>query len=236
MEQGYADPTADSWLLKKVIKGIQRCHGVETVKPRLPITMPILRKLVSVCATSSSVPAHDRQLYRAALLLDFYGFMRCAELTSLTMNCLKFKSGNLQVLLKRSKTDQCGRGVYLDIGPAAPPICPVQAMIAYLAVSHNGEPEDPLFMLSTGKPRTRSTLTETVRRLLHAANIPQAELYSGHSFRIGAATTDAMAGIPDSLIRAAGRWRSDVCLRYMRIPTTTKCQLSARLAAVEHHL
>ena len=38
--------------------------------------------------------------------------------------------------------------------------------------------------------------------------------YSGHSFRIGAATTAAVVGIEDSLIRTLGRWESAAYLLY----------------------
>ena len=36
----------------------------------------------------------------------------------------------------------------------------------------------------------------------------EVDRYSGHSFRIGAATTAATAGVKDSLIRTLSRWSS----------------------------
>ena len=45
----------------------------------------------------------------------------------------------------------------------------------------------------------------------------KAELYAGHSFRIGAATAAAVVGLPDWLIQAMGRWSSDCYKRYICI-------------------
>ena len=234
LEHGFDDPTVDSWLPKRVLKGIQRCHGVEIIKPRLPITMPILRKLIDACRQCRHMTEYDRLLYQAALLLAFYGFLRCAEFTSnLAKNCIEFESGSMRVLLRKSKTDPFGKGVYVDIGSATSPYCPVRAMLAYLSTSRHLSLADPLFVLSSGKPLTRAAVTDTVRCLLKAANVPSVEMYSGHSFRIGAATTAAVAGVPDSLIRTAGRWKSDSCLHYMRLPVDMKRHLSKQLASVQ---
>jgi hypothetical protein len=43
-------------------------------------------------------------------------------------------------------------------------------------------------------------------------------ILSSHSFRIGMATQCAMDGYPDEQIMRFGRWRSNVYLRYIRIP------------------
>ena len=53
--------------------------------------------------------------------------------------------------------------------------------------------------------------------------------YSGHSFRIGAATTAAACGIQDSLIKTLGRWESAAYTLYIQTPRETLCKVSQTL-------
>ena len=56
-----------------------------------------------------------------------------------------------------------------------------------------------------------------VREALLSSGV-QVSKYSGHSFRIGAATTAAAVGIEDSVIKTLGRWRSAAYMTYVRMP------------------
>ena len=75
----------------------------------------------------------------------------------------------------------------------------------------------------------RSRFVDYVRTALQQAGIDSA-VYSGHSFRIGAATTAASHGLEDSLIQTLGRWESDAYRRYIHIPRAQLASVSCVLA------
>ena len=234
LENGFAGPLVDAWLLNRVMKGIQRCHGTAVLTSRLPIPMPILRHLTDAHRNSSILNGPEKLLYEAAMLLAFFGSLRRAEFTNgITRGCTSSPAdGRLHLFLLSSKTDAFGKGVISDIGLSVPPYCLVRAMVSYPFVTRRDGPEQLLFVLSNGQQLTRQSFTVTVRSLVAAAGVPSQSNYSEHSVHISAATTAAMAGVPDSFFRVAGQWKSEACLCYIRTTTSARRQLSSRLAAV----
>ena len=57
----------------------------------------------------------------------------------------------------------------------------------------------------------------------------KAEDYSGHSFRIRAATTVAEKGVQDSLIQTLGRWQSSAYILYIKTPQQVLCNVARTL-------
>lgn len=104
----------------------------------------------------------------------------------------------IKVHLKCLKTDQIRAEVDLYIGRTHNSLCPVVAMLKYLSM--RGMDSGPLFSLQGGSPLTRQGLVEKVRELLRSAGVDPTH-YSGHSFRIGAATTAAAQGVSDATIQ-----------------------------------
>ena len=67
-----------------------------------------------------------------------------------------------------------------------------------------------------GPPLTRSLVTDRLRAILLSAGLPGD--FSSHSFRIGAATSAASAGVPDRLIQVLDWWKSNAYKQYIRTP------------------
>ena len=121
----------------------------------------------------------------------------------------------MRVRIKQSKTDSFRAGIDIYLGRTNTDLCPIVAVLSYLAV--RGSEVGPLFRFNDGKPLTRQRLVNQVRTALQAQGIDSSR-YSGHSFRIGTATTAAAAGIKDSTIQMLGRWQSSAFLCYIRTP------------------
>ena len=107
-------------------------------------------------------------------------------------------------------------------------LCPVAAVLSYAAA--RGSHQGPFFVTSNARPLTKQEFINEIRRVLARLGLPDNE-YAGHSFRIGAATSAALAGIKDSTIQLLGRWQSAAFLRYIRTPHEQLASISTSLAA-----
>ncbi len=132
----------------------------------------------------------------------------------------------LRVTLRQSKTDVFGTGVSIYVGATTSILCPVAAVLSYLA--RRPPVPGPLFLLEDGSPLSRQVLMLNVRQTLMRAGMDVTN-FKGHSFRIRAATTAALAGISDANIQLHGRWNSSAFTRYIRSPTTHLLSISQTL-------
>ncbi len=172
---GHGDPFANQSMprLEYVLKGIKRSQAEKNAqsKPRLPITVDLLRKMFKVWKDSNDP---DAAMLPAACNLGFFGFLRAAEFTT-----------------------------------------PSQG---------------PLFLHKDGQPLSRSSLVRKVRSALTQAGV-DASTCSGHSFRIGAASTAAAKAVEDAIIQILGRWQSTAYLRYVKLPREQLASIAQVLAS-----
>ena len=176
----------------------------------------------------------------AAMCTGFFGFLRAGEFTvngafdpsaHLSLQDISVNSHTnpsiIRVTIKKSKTDQFGTGAYIFLARTNSDLCPVTALIDYLALRPTTK--GPMFAFEDGSYLSRSKLVQSLNCSLVAAGIDP-QFYKGHSFRIGAATTAATMGIQDSLIQKLGRWTSDAFRLYVRTPPEELSQVCHILA------
>ena len=95
----------------------------------------------------------------------------------------------MTIRFKYSKTDPFGKGHAVTLHATNTLTFPVQAMTHNLKL-RSYHAQTPLFLLVDGTALSRFKFATSLRCLLTKVGL-QAELYAGHSFRIGAATNAA---------------------------------------------
>ena len=237
--KGLGDPFVGRLKLEQFLKGVRRLNS-RPKDSRLPITPFVLKRIRAVVDLD---PLNfNNAMFWAACCLGFFAFLRSGEFTvpsaqafnsavhltaqDISVDDLE-KPSCLVVAIKASKTDQSRVGVSLCVGKTGDLLCPVAAVLAYLV--RRGMELGPLFRFEDYSPRTRSKLFGLLRSTLTRAG-KNCSFYSGHSFRIGAATTAAARGVSDSTIQTLGQWQSDSFKRYIRIPRDQLAALSKSLS------
>ncbi|RXN38248.1 proline and serine-rich 1-like protein [Labeo rohita] len=160
-------------------------------------------------------------------LLAFFGFLRCSELAPSTSafnpaihpslsDISAHTPDSLIYTLKKSKTDQFGRSCPIYIFRLNSFISPFEPISEYVLsrYANSSSPQEPLFLTENGKMATRLWFNKHFLKVLSTSGISP-EHYSLHSFRIGAATSAASAGISDETIRVMGRWSSEAYRLYI---------------------
>ena len=205
---------------------MQACKKWASRRVRLPIT-PHLLSLLHSHWESTVYP--ERQVFWVAAVLCFAGFFRLGELLQSPDLSSVLSSGIvsidnqddpavIRVHLCFSKCDQYGRGVKVYVGwCVSTQLCPVVAVTSCMAC--RGPKPGPFFQLMSGRTLTKLSFVSELRQALMACVIDQAA-YSGHSFRIGAATAAAKSSLQDFTIQmlGQGRWSSAALLSYKRTP------------------
>lgn len=192
-EAGHDSPTEHP-LVRRVAKGIRRELAAPPVK-RAPATVEVLRSMVEALPDTL---AGRRD--RALLLLGFAGAFRRSELVGLDVDDLEAVRDGLVVTLRRSKTDQEGRGAAIGIPYGSnPATCPVRAVQDWIAAA--GLKAGPLFRAVSRHGRLADgRLCDRAVALIVKRCLPEGEAarFSGHSLRRGLMTSAAgKVALPD---------------------------------------
>ncbi len=112
-------------------------------------------------------------------------------------------------------------------------LCPVRAWLAYelsLTPASRADSDLPAFQLhpAGGAPVSIPAFGRFLKLVADRLHLDPAS-FSGHSFRRGGATALFQAGVPESQIKAHGRWKSDAFRRYIDIDSATATHTTALL-------
>ena len=117
------------------------------------------------------------------------------------------------------------------IGRTGDELCPVATIMAYLAV--RGMKQGPLLLTRDEQLLRRECVINNIHQAVQTLGLKSSH-YAGCSFRIGAATSAAERGFPDSTIKALGRWKSDAYQTYIQLLRQWLASLSGQLLAATH--
>jgi len=201
------------------MQGIRRTLGTKQRQVAALVKDDLLQMMVHVERQRPMKAARDKAL----LLVGFAGAFRRSELVALQyadMTC--FESG-LELLIRRSKTDQEGGGRTVFIPQARGSRCPVQALTTWLSMA--GIVSGPLFRAINRhdqvvgakglSPQSVALIVKSSVRMM--AGDQMAKNVAGHSLRAGYCTEAATVGLQPYQIREQTGHKSDVTLaRYIR--------------------
>lgn len=211
---GADDPTKNE-VVRATMRGIRRTLGTAQREAR-----PILKDdLFQMLEQMGDSPKDVRD--KALLLIGFAGAFRRSELVGLDVADIEHVRQGLVVLLRRSKTDQEGRGRTIGVPFGRTRWCPVKHLTEWL--DYAGIEDGPIFRSLNrhghiaNQRLSGEAVSAIVKHRAEAASFdPNA--YSGHSLRAGLATSAVIAGVSTLSIRRTTGHASDVMLaRYVRV-------------------
>jgi len=214
--------------VRRTLSGIARDLGS---RPRqvAPLRLPALRAMIQATPEDDLLEVRDR----AILLLGFAGGMRRSEISSLDVSDLSFVDQGVDILIRKSKTDQEGHGRTIGIPKGRhPDTCPVIALQRWLFLAAL-EQAGPLFprIVPNGRPATRRRdrigtaakerlspqgIARVVQRAVARIGLDPKD-FAGHSLRSGFATEAAAQGASErAIMRQTGHKSLEMVRRYIR--------------------
>ena len=215
---GLVSPAMDS-LVKRTMQGIRRKVGTKQQQVAPLVKDTLLEMMVHVERQRPMKAARDKAL----LLVGFSGAFRRSELVALRYEDMTFFENGVELLIRRSKTDQEGAGRTVFVPYARGSRCPVKALMNWLSMA--GIVNGPLFRAINRHdqivgdkaltPQSVALIVKSSVRMM--AGDEAAKSVAGHSLRAGYCTEAATLGLQPYQIREQTGHKSDVTLaRYIR--------------------
>jgi integrase len=217
-ELGIPTPTKNV-LVKRTMQGIRRTQGTAQRRMHALVRDDLVDLLGTVGKQRQMKAARDKAL----LLIGFAGAFRRSELVALNTDDITGFPHGIELLIRRSKTDQegAGRTVFIPQARSAER-CPVRALTDWLQVA--GISGGPIFRAVNRHDQishrrlSAQAVALIVKASVAAARGPDSAMhFGGHSLRAGFVTEAAMVGLPTSAIMGQTGHRSlEMVYRYIR--------------------
>jgi hypothetical protein len=189
----------------------------------------------------------------AALTVGFCGLLRGAELglgprtrwtpaECLTRADVSFRTRNgrryVVLMMRPCKNDKVEQGKRVPLllpggGRFLDPVVALERLFALDPVPADKKGVTPLFREETGAAFTTRRIRAVVKGLMAAVG-EDPRLFGAHSLRIGGATAALAQGVPPVVIRAMGRWSSDVYEIYCRASDAAVLRFGVAIASAEY--
>ena len=215
---GLVSPVMDS-LVKRTMQGIRRVVGTKQRQVTALVKDDLLEMMVHIERQRPIKAARDKAL----LLIGFSGAFRRSELVALRYEDITFFDNGIELLIRRSKTDQEGAGRTVFIPHARGSRCPVKALAMWLSLA--SVVSGPLFRAVNRHDQVvgeKALSSQSVALIVKSsvrmmAGEEAAKNVAGHSLRAGYCTEAATVGLQSYQIREQTGHKSDVTLsRYIR--------------------
>ncbi len=119
-------------MVRNILKGIRRDETTKPSQPKKSVSVSLLKNMADLCPASKLRGVRDK----AILLLGFAGAFRRSELANLCIEDISFQSKGMDIKIRRSKTDQEGKGkTKAIINAKEKEYCPCAALTEWLEKS-----------------------------------------------------------------------------------------------------
>lgn len=210
--KGYVSPTY-SFNVKETMSGIKNAKGTAPDQKRAA-DIEIIK---AICRTIPDTLAGHRD--RALLLVGFAFGARRSELVSLNVEDIRYNHKGMELFIRRSKTDQEGKGRSPVIFYGQyPETCPVRSLQKWLKVAEIKS--GPIFRKidkhgNIGDSLSADGFRYIFERLIKNAGFDPSD-FSPHSLRHGFVTTAHYAGKDEhSIMRQTGHRSIQTMRRYI---------------------
>ena len=205
-------------LIMENLLGIKRTLGSRQISKK-PILINDLKEIIKsihqeyIGKTKKENKQKKQEKYRnkALILIGFAGGFRRSELVNIDHEDIEFVPEGVKILIKKSKTDQSGEGLFKAIPYFDNhEFCPVIALKEYIKNKDNSKIKGKIFEISD------KLVALIIKKYAEKAGLDSSK-YAGHSLRSGFATTAAEFGAEErNIMNMTGHKTTQMVRRYIK--------------------